>query len=34
MLFNPGSYGGKMLVFLADIVFFREVDKVYSWFGG
>ena len=32
--FDPFADFGKVLVFLAEVVFFGEVDKVDDWFSG
>ena len=34
MFFDPAADGGEVLVLLADVVFFGEVDEVDDWFGG
>lgn len=33
-VFDPGGDGGEVFVFLADVVFFAEVDEVDDWFCG
>jgi hypothetical protein len=33
-LVNPGLYFGEVLVFLANVVFFGEIDKIDYWLGG
>lgn len=34
MFFDPFGDFGEVFVFLADVVFFAEVDEVDDWFGG